>query len=61
LDYFVDGSDGLKWKPWTSTIGNVEIAKDAQFHTIIVPTSDTVRNQFVLRTLVEGGCNVLFR
>merc|ERR1719253_930953 len=58
-DFYIDGEDGCKWKPWTERIGNVDIAKDAQFHQIIVATTDTVRNQFLLRTLVESNRNVL--
>merc|ERR1719460_2222623 len=49
-DFFIDPEDGCKWKLWTERIGNVDIAKDAAFHEIIVPTADTVRNQFLLRT-----------
>ena len=37
----------------------VDIPKDMQFHEIIVPTADTVRNQFLLRTLVESNYHVL--
>ncbi|KAF4658988.1 hypothetical protein FOL47_007767, partial [Perkinsus chesapeaki] len=58
-DYFIDSADGGKWKPWTEKIGNFDVPKDAQFHTIIVPTSDTVRNQFLIRTLIEKGKHVL--
>jgi dynein heavy chain len=58
-DFFIDPEDGCKWKLWTERIGNVDIAKDAAFHEIIVPTADTVRNQFLLRTLVESNYNVL--
>merc|ERR1719454_1461652 len=59
-DVFIDPEDGAKWKPWTEKIANFDIPKDAQYHTIVVPTSDTVRNQFLIRTLIEKGCNVLF-
>merc|ERR1719261_1180707 len=58
-DFYIDPEDGGKWKLWTERIGNVDIAKDAAFHEIIVPTADTVRNQFLLRTLVESDYNVL--
>merc|ERR1719506_302839 len=58
-DFFIDPEDGCKWKLWTERIGNVDIAKDAAFHEIIVPTADTVRNQFLLRTLVESNYHVL--
>ena len=33
--------------------------KDAPYHTIVVPTSDTVRNQFLIRTLIDRGFNIL--
>jgi len=45
-DLFVDSTEGGKWKPWTDRIQGFDIAKDAQYHTIVVPTADTVRNQF---------------
>merc|ERR1719261_1774071 len=60
-DLFVDGSEaGGKWKPWTDKIAGFDIPKDAPYHTIVVPTADTVRNQFMIRTLIERGYNVLF-
>mmetsp|Transcript_23863 Transcript_23863/g.43710 ORF Transcript_23863/g.43710 Transcript_23863/m.43710 type:complete len:2143 (+) Transcript_23863:3-6431(+) len=59
-DLFVDPEDGGKWKPWTDKILGFDIAKDAPYHTIVVPTADTVRNQFLIRTLIERGFNVIF-
>jgi dynein heavy chain len=58
-DFYIDPEDGGKWKLWTERIGNQEIPKEAAFHEIIVATADTVRNQFLLRTLVESDFNVL--
>eukprot|EP00929_Paragymnodinium_shiwhaense_P087551 TRINITY_DN476_c0_g7_i1.p1 TRINITY_DN476_c0_g7~~TRINITY_DN476_c0_g7_i1.p1 ORF type:complete len:2666 (-),score=827.08 TRINITY_DN476_c0_g7_i1:96-7328(-) len=58
-DLFIDSQDGGRWKPWTERIQGFDIAKDAAYHTIVVPTSDTVRNQFIIRTLIQKGHNIL--
>merc|ERR1719460_3428617 len=58
-DFYPDAEDLGKWKPWTERIAQADIPKEMQFHEIIVPTTDTVRNQFLLRTLVESNYNVL--
>jgi len=59
-DMFVDGNEQGKWKLWTDRIKDFEIPREAQYHTIVVPTADTVRNQFMIRTLIERGFHVLF-
>jgi dynein heavy chain len=59
-DFFIDPEEGGKWKSWTEKIQGFDIAKDAAYHTIVVPTSDTVRNQFLIQMLIERGHNVLF-
>jgi len=58
-DLFVDGEDAGKWKPWTEKIQGFDVPKDAPYHTIVVPTADTCRNQFLIRTLIERGFNIL--
>eukprot|EP00927_Polykrikos_kofoidii_P031997 TRINITY_DN2738_c0_g1_i1.p1 TRINITY_DN2738_c0_g1~~TRINITY_DN2738_c0_g1_i1.p1 ORF type:complete len:3358 (+),score=626.85 TRINITY_DN2738_c0_g1_i1:1049-10075(+) len=58
-DLFVDATDGGKWKLWTERIEGFDIPKDTPYHTIVVPTSDTCRNQFIIRTLIESGHNIL--
>eukprot|EP00928_Gymnodinium_smaydae_P036017 TRINITY_DN25241_c1_g2_i2.p1 TRINITY_DN25241_c1_g2~~TRINITY_DN25241_c1_g2_i2.p1 ORF type:complete len:3507 (-),score=695.75 TRINITY_DN25241_c1_g2_i2:57-10475(-) len=58
-DLFIDATDGAKWKSWTERIEGFDVPKDTPYHAIVVPTSDTVRNQFLIRTLVEKGFNVL--
>jgi len=59
-DLYVDPTDGGKWKMWTEKLAGFDIPKDAPYHTIVVPTADTVRNQFVIRTLIDRGHHVLF-
>jgi dynein heavy chain len=49
-----------KWEPWTKKIVGFDIPKDAQVHSIIVPTTDTVRSAFFLQTLVASEHHVLF-
>ncbi|CEM09924.1 unnamed protein product [Vitrella brassicaformis CCMP3155] len=58
-DYFIHESSG-KWTPWTARIGTFDIPKDAQPHTIIVPTGDTVSNAYFLQALVARQFHVLF-
>eukprot|EP00929_Paragymnodinium_shiwhaense_P038462 TRINITY_DN20312_c0_g2_i4.p1 TRINITY_DN20312_c0_g2~~TRINITY_DN20312_c0_g2_i4.p1 ORF type:complete len:4213 (-),score=1296.02 TRINITY_DN20312_c0_g2_i4:279-12917(-) len=59
FDYYVDSTSG-KWEPWTKKISGFDIPKDAQVHSINVPTKDTVRNAFLLQTLVSSKNHVLF-
>eukprot|EP00931_Biecheleriopsis_adriatica_P052316 TRINITY_DN3041_c0_g1_i3.p1 TRINITY_DN3041_c0_g1~~TRINITY_DN3041_c0_g1_i3.p1 ORF type:complete len:5045 (+),score=1273.98 TRINITY_DN3041_c0_g1_i3:2025-15137(+) len=58
-DLYIDAEDGGKWKPWTERIDGFDIPKDTPYHTIVVPTSDTCRNQFLIRTLIERGFHIL--
>ena len=41
-----------QWVPWSSRTGGYEIPMNAPFNTIIVPTVDTVRNQYLLQAIV---------
>ncbi|CAE7406660.1 DNAH7 [Symbiodinium microadriaticum] len=59
FDFFPVGPS-CKWEPWSKKIGTFEIPKDAQAHSLIVPTSDTVRNAFFLQMLIKAECHVLF-
>ncbi len=49
----------FEWKPWVSLIEKTEIPRGAAFHQIIVPTKDTVRNQFLLELCLNSGLHVL--
>eukprot|EP00927_Polykrikos_kofoidii_P046388 TRINITY_DN40623_c0_g4_i1.p1 TRINITY_DN40623_c0_g4~~TRINITY_DN40623_c0_g4_i1.p1 ORF type:complete len:2568 (-),score=563.58 TRINITY_DN40623_c0_g4_i1:159-7829(-) len=57
---FYPNSQSNKWELWTKRIVPVDIPKDAQMHTITVPTTDTERNAFLLQTLVGSEYHVLF-
>jgi dynein heavy chain len=41
------------WVPWNQYIKNYEIPIDAQFNSIIVPTTDTCRNLWLLNTFIN--------
>lgn len=41
-----------QWIPWSEKIGGYEVPMNVPFNQIIVPTIDTVRNQFLLKTIV---------
>ncbi len=62
-DFFVDDTTG-KWTPWTALIkGGTTIPEGSQFHTIIVPTGDTTRNQYLLSIACakqKKPCNIIF-
>jgi dynein heavy chain len=57
---FVDAQEQGKWKAWTERIDGFDIAKGTPYHMIVVPTADTVRNQFLIRTLIDKGFHVIF-
>ena len=57
-DFFVDPKKG-DFELWETKIPNWRPRKGAPFHALIVPTIDTVRNNFILTTLVNAGKQVL--
>lgn len=58
-DYFPDPGSN-KNTLWTKKIGGFDIPKNAQPHTIMVPTADTVRSAFLLQSLVALEYHTLF-
>ncbi len=56
-DSFVDPAEGGKWKLRTDRQAGFDIPKDAPYHTVMVPTSATVHNQFLIRVVTEQGFN----
>lgn len=48
------------WVGWMATVPPFVPDPDASFSQIIVPTSDTVRYNYVLRILVAAGKHVLY-
>eukprot|EP00913_Durusdinium_trenchii_P020057 g18849.t2 len=48
------------WELWSKKIGSFEIPKDAEAHSLIIPTSDTARNAFLLQTMIKAEFHVLF-
>merc|ERR1719305_2042411 len=59
FDYFVDENSG-KWAKWDQKLRALDIPADAEFHTIIVPTTEMVKNQNILATIESGQSHVLF-
>eukprot|EP00762_Andalucia_godoyi_P001076 ANDGO_01965.mRNA.1 Dynein-1-beta heavy chain len=58
-DYFVECTDG-SFKTWNSIVPDFKYIPGAPFFKILVPTMDTVRYSFLLKTLVQSGKPVLF-
>jgi dynein heavy chain len=57
-DYKFDPKKGL-WAPWMDAGFRFAIPKDAAFNSIVVPTIDTVRNEWLLEQLITHNFNVL--
>jgi len=57
---FYPNPSSNKFELWTKKITGFDIPKNAQPHTIMVPTADTVRNAFLLQTLVALEYHTLF-
>ena len=59
FDYFVEPATG-EWNLWESQVPAwVPARPDLQFAAMVVPTVDTVRNSYVVRTLLKNGSNTL--
>ncbi|KAL0221591.1 hypothetical protein RCL1_001445 [Eukaryota sp. TZLM3-RCL] len=58
-DYMFDYSKS-DWIPWYQTVPDMVIPENAQFHEIIVETSDTIRYSYLLETLIKAKKPVLF-
>jgi len=44
--------DQKEWVKWMDTIKEYSVPGKAEFSEVIVPTSDSVRNKYLLKTLV---------
>ncbi|TPX70976.1 hypothetical protein CcCBS67573_g06369 [Chytriomyces confervae] len=60
-DYVFDKNEGGKWKAWVDTIdSSFTIPAKAKYDDIMVPTLDTARYSFLLKTLATHSKSVLF-
>lgn len=57
-DYFFDAKSG-KWFSWFENQPIYRIAKDAKFNSIVVPTIDSVRNEWLIEKLLRKGYHVM--
>ena len=53
-DYCFD-VDNKKWIPWLETLNKTEIPQGVSYTDIIIPTSDSIRNKYLIKILVK--CN----
>jgi dynein heavy chain, axonemal len=57
-DYKFDAKKG-QWAPWMDAQFRFAIPKEAQFNSIVVPTLDTIRNEWLLEQLIVHNFHVL--
>ena len=57
-DYTFDAKSN-RWINWIAELPPYKIPKDAQFNEIVVPTIDTVRNEWILEKLLIQGYHVM--
>lgn len=60
FDYFVDFSGDVVFRSWSSIVPEFKYAPGTPFFKIMVPTVDTVRYSYLLKTLVNAQKPVLF-
>lgn len=48
-----------KWVPWMSTVNPYKVPANSSFAEIVVPTADSVRNNYLLEELMSAGKHVL--
>merc|ERR1719171_1430106 len=57
-DFRFHGKAG-SWSSWGEPGAKFVIPKEAQFNSIVVPTVDTIRHEWLIEQLLYGGANVL--
>jgi dynein heavy chain len=57
-DYTLD-TKTIKWNSWLDNQPIFRIDKEAQFNSIVVPTIDTIRNEWLIEKLLKKGYHVL--
>ena len=57
-DYFFDQEKSL-WMPWMSTIEAPTIDNNAPFSELVIPTTDSVRNTFLLGHMLENSKHLM--
>ena len=57
---FVFDNAELKFIDWLDTLPDLKIGEDAAYHQIIVPTTDTARYSYILKTCIEKNLPVMF-
>uniref|UniRef100_A0A7S3HTS3 Dynein heavy chain n=1 Tax=Spumella elongata TaxID=89044 RepID=A0A7S3HTS3_9STRA len=57
-DYFFDAKTA-KWNNWLADQPTFKIPKEATFNSIVVPTIDTIRNEWLLEKLLRKGFHVI--
>jgi dynein heavy chain len=59
FDYFYN-FETKTWQPFVSQLNNVRIPANAKFNDIFIPTKDSVRNTFLMKTMLKQDFPFLF-
>jgi len=59
FEYYIN-LDKKDWAPWEEKLTSSLKPKGKEFHEIMVPTVDTVRNRFVCEKLIDKNSQILF-
>jgi dynein heavy chain len=57
-DYNFDRKRGI-WMNWFDGLPTFKIPRESKFNSIVIPTIDTIRNEWLLETLLVNGYHVL--
>jgi dynein heavy chain, axonemal len=56
---FVLGTDKASWREWMTGVPSYSVPEGSTFNSIMVPTLDTVRNEWIMDLFIRHNCHVL--
>jgi dynein heavy chain len=58
-DFFFDSKTSFKWSSWSTKMPKYKIGAHAEFSSILVPTIDTVRTNYMITEMIMNKIHVL--